>query len=332
MKKEIKRVVVTGGAGAIAYNLLFLIGEGDLFGKEQPIALHILEIPELIKVAEGVKMELEDCLFPLLKEIHIGSDPFEMFKDADVAILVGAKPRTLGMERGDLLASNAKIFIEHGKALDAVAKRNVLVFVVGNPCNTNCLITLNNAPSLPKSNFHAMTRLDHNRAIHLLAKKAKVEVTDIMQMTIWGNHSSTQVADYSNATICGKKAMDVVKDRQWLEGEFIPKIQKRGAEVIACRGKSSAASAAVAIVLAVQDLTTPTKSGQWYSSAMFSEGNPYEIDQGLIFSFPCRTLLDGSFEIIKGLSIDPFILEKIKLSEKELIEERALVQNNCLKV
>ena len=228
MREDVKRIAVTGGAGQIAYSLLFRLAHGDLFGPDQPIALHILELPEVLKALEGVKMELDDCAFPLLKEIVIGSDPIKVFQDIDYAFLVGAKPRGPGMERSDLLNENAKIFVEQGRALNKSAKRQVKVLVVGNPCNTNCLITLANAPDIPRENFHAMTRLDQNRSIHQLAEKAQVEVNDITQMTIWGNHSSTQVPDFVNAKINGRPLLDVIQDRHWLEIDFISKRAEKG--------------------------------------------------------------------------------------------------------
>lgn len=325
MSKPVKRIVVTGGAGQIAYSLLFRIANGDLFGSQQPIALHLLDLPELQKNLEGVAMELEDCVFPQLKEIKIGSDPRQLFAGVDVALLVGAKPRGPGMERKDLLADNGKIFVEQGRALNDVASRSVCVFVVGNPCNTNCLIALRHAPSLSPQQFFAMTRLDQNRAVFQLATKAKVSTSDISNMTIWGNHSSTQVPDFLNAKILEKKATEVIRDQAWLEGEFISKIQKRGAEVIAARGKSSAASAAHAILGSLRSLFEPTPTGHWFSMGVYSQGNPYSIDHNLIFSFPCRSDGKGRAEIIPGLEIDPFLREKIAFTQKELLEERNLI-------
>lgn len=324
MSKPPIRVAVTGGAGQIAYSLLFRIAAGELFGRDQPIALRILEIPEAVQVLEGVKMELDDCAFPLLKEIRIGSDPLELFKDVQYAILVGAKPRGPGMERAELLNENAKIFVAQGAALNKVADRNVKVFVVGNPCNTNCLIALHNAPDLPKENFYAMTRLDENRAIAQLAQRAKVAVEDVTCMTIWGNHSSTQVPDFLNAKISGKPVVDVIKDKAWLEGDFISTIQKRGAAVIAARGKSSAASAANAVIDSIRDLIFPTRAGNWFSVAKISDGNPYGIQEGLIFSFPCKLGANGKCEIIPNLPLDAFLKGKIAATEKELLEEKEL--------
>jgi malate dehydrogenase len=325
MSKPVKRVAVTGGAGQIAYSLLFRIAHGDMLGYDQPIALHILELPDVLQTLEGVKMELEDCAFPLLKEIRIGSDPEKVFEEIDIALLVGAKPRGPGMERGDLLRENGKIFIEQGKALNKTANSNVKVLVVGNPCNTNCLIAMSNAPRIPKQNFHAMTRLDQNRAAYQLASKAKAEIADVTNMTIWGNHSSTQVPDFVNARIKGKPVLDVIHDKKWLEGEFINIVQKRGAAIISARGKSSAASAANAAIDAVRALYTPTPAGSWFSSGVCSDGNPYDIEDNLVFSFPCCSNGNGSYEIISDIQWNDFLQNKIKSSEKELLEERELV-------
>lgn len=321
----IKRVAVTGGAGQIAYSLLFRIANGDFLGPNQPIALHILDLPQFEGALKGVQMELNDSVFPLLKEVKIGSDAQEIFGGVHYAFLVGAKPRGPGMERKDLLADNGKIFVEQGKALNRVANRDVRVLVVGNPCNTNCLIAMHHAPDLPKKHFHAMTRLDHNRAVFQLAKKGNVAIEEISHVTIWGNHSSTQVPDFVNAKIHGNFVKNLF-DRSWLEREFITRIQKRGAEVIALRGKSSAASAANAAIGALKAITEPTAHGEWFSSGVYSEGNPYGIDENLVFSFPCRSKGHGDFEIVKGLEIDPFLQEKIAMTEKELIEERDLVR------
>jgi malate dehydrogenase len=324
--KPLKRVAVTGGAGQIAYNLLMRIASGEMLGPDQPIALHILEVPAVLGALKGVMMELEDCAFPLLKEIWIGDDPKEIFKGINYALLVGAKPRSPGMERADLLNENAQIFIEQGKALNEVADRNVKVLVVGNPCNTNCLIAMHHAPNIPKSHFHAMTRLDQNRAASMLAKKAKVDVIEVSNVTIWGNHSATQVPDYLNAKIAGKPASSVIVDEKWLQGEFIADVQKRGATVLAARGKSSAASAAHAILEAVKSLEVPTPKGKWFSTAVLSNGNPYGISENLIFSFPCRSKGNGEYEIVKDLKWNDFLREKIKISEQELIDERQLIE------
>jgi len=325
MTHSIKRVAVTGGAGQIAYSLLFRIAQGDLFGPDQPVALHLLDLPNFETALRGVEMELHDCVFPLLKEIRIDSDPKRSFEGVDVAFLVGAKPRGPGMERKDLLADNGKIFVEQGKALESSASRSVRVLGVGNPCNTNCLIAARHAPSLSPRQFFAMTRLDQNRALFQLANRAKVSVNEVTHVAIWGNHSNTQVPDFLNAKIRGKRALDVIGDRAWLESEFIPKVQKRGAEVIGARGKSSAASAANAALDAMRSVLMPTAAGDCFSMGVYSKGNPYGVDEDLFFSFPCRSKGDGQAEIIPGAEIDAFLKDKIAITEKELCEERALV-------
>lgn len=322
-----KRVAVTGGSGQISYSLLFQIAAGHLYGPQEPIALYIRDLPEALKMLEGVAMELEDCAFPLLKEIHIGVDPFKMFAEADCAFLIGSKPRGPGMERKDLLLDNGKIFVGEGHALNEAASRNVKVLVVGNPCNTNCLIAMRNAPNLPAHNFHAMVRLDQNRGRATLAKKAEVPVSEVTHLTIWGNHSSTQVPDFTNARIKGKKVEEVIADRQWLQNEFFTKVQKRGAAVIEARGKSSAASAASAALDAMRDLVHPSPENYFYSSATTTLNNPYGIEEGLIFGFPCRTNTQGETVIIPGFQWDMFIKEKIAITQKELLEERECVKH-----
>ncbi|MCH9625853.1 MAG: malate dehydrogenase [Chlamydiales bacterium] len=321
-----KRIAVTGATGQIAYSLLFRIAAGDLFGRDVPIALHLCDVPGSESAMEGVVMELEDCAFPLLKEVHFGSDPFKMFEKIDLALLVGAKPRGPGMERGDLLLENGKIFVEQGKALDRVANRDVKVFVVGNPCNTNCLIAMNHAPSLPRKNFHAMMRLDQNRAQAQLAKKVSVPVERVKQLTIWGNHSSTQIPDFTHCTIDGKQATAVIGKREWLEGEFFEMVQKRGAQIIQARGKSSAASAANAVIDGVRSLYTPTAKDNWFTSAVCTDQNPYGIEKNLIFGFPCRSDGNGEYEIVANVSWDFFIKEKITITQQELLTERECVQ------
>lgn len=330
MSRSIKRIAVTGGAGQIAYNLLFRIASGEMLGEDQQIALHILEVPEALKALEGVKMELEDCAFSVLKEIHIGSDPLVVFKDVHYVLLVGAKPRGPGMERGDLLKENGKIFVQQGEALNAVADKDVKILVVGNPCNTNCLIAMQHAPRIPRKNFFAMTRLDQNRAVAQLALHAKCEVKDVYNLAIWGNHSSTQVPDFYHAMIAGKPVIEVIHDANWLENIFISNVQKRGAEIIAARGKSSAASAASAVIDTIKDLIRPTPEGRFFSVAVSSDGNPYGIADGLVFSFPCRADGKGNWEIVKNLPWNEFLTTKIKLSERELEEERKLVLNRDL--
>jgi malate dehydrogenase len=325
MKKLPIRIAVTGGAGQIAYSLLFRLANGDLLGPCQPIQLHILEIPEAMSALTGVKMELEDCAFPLLSEVVVGCSAREVFAGVDYAFLVGAKPRGPGMERKELLAENAKIFVDQGQALNAVANKDVRVLVVGNPCNTNCLIAIHNAPDIAASQFHAMMRLDQNRAIGLLAQKAHCPVSSVTKMTIWGNHSSTQVPDFVNACIDSKPVTEVISDQAWLENEFISKVQKRGAEIITARGKSSAASAASSAIDAMKAWTLKTPPDNWFSTAMHSQNNPYGIDRDLVFSFPCTSQGRGDCQIVEKVGWNKFLEEKIKASEKELKEERDLV-------
>lgn len=316
------RIAVTGGAGNISYSLLFRIASGEMLGKETPVSLRILELPGALKALGGVKMELDDCAFPLLKDVVIDSDPRKVFEGADIALLIGAKPRSPGMERSDLLTQNGKIFIEQGRALNEVANSNVKILVVGNPCNTNCLILMNNAPKISRKNFHAMTRLDQNRAVYQLANKAKVEINDVTNMTIWGNHSTTQVPDFINAKIKGKLATEVISDKEWLQSSFITTVQKRGGAILEARGSSSAASAANAIIDSIKSLMLPTPAGQWFSSAVCTDGNPYGIEENLVFSFPCRSKGKGEVEIVPNVPWNDFLKDKIRLSENELKEER----------
>lgn len=324
MSLIVRKIAVTGAAGQIAYSLIFRIASGELFGKNQPVSLHLLEVPQVLESLKGVEMELQDCAFPLLKEIRIGSDPNQVFEDVDTVFLVGSKPRGPGMERKDLLGENGHIFVEQGKALGSVAAKDATILVVGNPCNTNCLIAQKHAG---KHHFYSMTRLDQNRAISMLARKAHVDLTTVSHMTIWGNHSSTQVPDFLNAQIGKKPVVDVIQDRGWLEGPFISDVQKRGAVVIAARGKSSAASAAQAALDGMKSLITPTPAGEWFSMGVKSDGNPYGIAPGLFFSFPCQTDGKGSIEIVKNLKWDDFLRQKIHLTEKELLEERSMVSH-----
>ncbi len=328
MSLIIRRIAVTGAAGQISYSLLFRLASGELFGKEQPIALHLLEVPQVIESLKGVEMELQDCAFPLLKEIRIGSDPNLVFEGVDTVFLVGSKPRGPGMERKDLLSENGHIFVGQGKALGAVAAVGATILVVGNPCNTNCLIAEKHAG---KHNFYSMTRLDQNRATAMLAQKAGVGVADVSHVAIWGNHSSTQVPDFLNAKIGKRSAAEVIQDRAWLEGAFISDVQKRGAVVIAARGKSSAASAAQAALDGMKSLLFPTPPGEWFSMGLNSNGNPYGITPGIIFSFPCRSNGrsngKGQIEIVKNLKWDEFLKQKIHLTEKELLEEKSMVAN-----
>ncbi len=316
------RIAVTGAAGQIAYNLLFRIASGEVFGRNQPIALHLLELPQAMKALEGVVFELEDCAYPLLEEIVIGSETKTIFRDVHWALLVGAKPRGPGMERKDLLLENAAIFSEQGKALDAVADRDVRVLVVGNPCNTNAWIAMKSAPSLPKKHFFSMMRLDENRAKRQLALRAQVPVHDVTHMVVWGNHSSTQVPDFFHARIQGKPITDWITDGIWLQETFIETVQKRGAEIIAARGKSSAASAANAVVDTIHSLLYPTKEGDCFSLGVSMEGNPYGIDEEIICSVPCRSSGNGGYTVVEGLGWNDFLQKKIALSIRELQEER----------
>jgi malate dehydrogenase len=322
---SIKTVTVTGGTGQIAYSLLFRIARGELLGEKQQLRLAIYDLPEMQKALKGLEMELQDCAFPLVKEIVVTGNLNEAFEQSDYALLVGAKPRGPGMARSDLLAENGKIFVAQGKALNESASKDALVLVVGNPCNTNCLIAMSHAPRLARENFHAMTRLDQNRAKSLLARKAHVDVSEVTQVTIWGNHSSTQVPDFLNARIRGKSASEVIQDSHWLHTQFIEEVQNRGAAIIEARGKSSAASAASAAIDALRSLIAPTNSSDWFSSAVWSGNNPYGIEENLIFSFPCKSLGNGKYVIVEDLPWDEFMKEKILASEEELKSERHAV-------
>src|SRR5437868_13194467 len=303
MKSPIK-VAVTGAAGQIGYALLFRIASGEIFGPDQPVALHLIEIPAVLNALEGVVMELHDCAFPLLQSIVPTADLDEGFRDINWALLVGSVPRKAGMERKDLLGINGKIFIGQGQAIQKNAARDVRVVVVGNPCNTNCLIAMNNAPEIPSDRFFAMTRLDENRAKAQLAKKAGVAVTAATNIAIWGNHSSTQYPDFYNAKINGQPATQAIKDETWLKGEFITSVQQRGAVIIKARGASSAASAANAIVDSVRSIAEPTPEGDWHSVCLCSDGS-YQIEKGLICSFPVRS--NGKIlEIVQGLLVNEF--------------------------
>lgn len=327
MQKSIKRIAVTGGAGQIAYQFLFRVANGELFGKDQPIALQILEVPEVLNALEGVKMELLDCASSVLTSITVTSDPIKAFEDIDYALLIGSKPRGPGMERKDLLNDNGKIFVQQGKALNESAKPDAKVFVVGNPCNTNCLIALHHAPKLDPNNFYSMMRLDQNRASSFLAHRANKPVHSVSKVIIWGNHSSTQVPDFYHAEIGGKSALSVIQDLPWLENEFTQLVRTRGAAIIQARGKSSAASAAHALVDTVHDIENTKKSDNWYSIAQFSHKNPYGIANDLIFSFPTHTNDKGQKEIVPDLELNDFLKTNIKLSEKELLEERDLIKH-----
>ena len=318
------KVAVTGAAGQICYSILFRIASGELLGKDQPVELRLLEITPALKALEGVVMELDDCAFPLLSNVVIGDDPTKVFDGANVALLVGARPRTAGMERGDLLSANGAIFTAQGKALNDVAADDIRVLVTGNPANTNALIAMSNAPDIPKERFNALTRLDHNRAISQLAAKLNVPVTDIKKMTIWGNHSATQYPDLFNAEVAGKNAAEAVGDQEWLENDFIPTVAKRGAAIIAARGSSSAASAANATIEHMRDWALGTPEGDWVSMAVPSDGS-YGVQEGLISSFPC-VVKDGQYEIVQGLEVNEFSRAKIDASVAELADEQAAVK------
>ncbi|KAE8764664.1 malate dehydrogenase [Georgenia thermotolerans] len=316
-------VTVTGAAGQIGYALLFRIASGQLLGADTPVKLRLLEIPQGVKAAEGTAMELEDCAFPLLAGIDIFDDPKAGFEGANVALLVGARPRTKGMERGDLLEANGGIFGPQGEAINAGAADDIRVLVVGNPANTNALIAQQHAPDVPAERFTAMTRLDHNRALSQLAAKTGAAVSDIADLTIWGNHSATQYPDVFHATVAGKAATELV-DQSWLESDFIPTVAKRGAAIIEARGASSAASAANAAIDHVHDWVNGTADGSWTSAAIVSDGS-YGVPEGLISSFPVRAK-DGKWEIVQGLEVNDFSRAKIDASVAELVEERDAVK------
>ncbi len=319
------RVAVTGAAGQIGYSLLFRIASGSMFGPDQPVALNLVEIPQAESALEGVIMELNDCAFPLLKDIRPALNPEEGFKDANWCLLVGSVPRKAGMERGDLLGINGKIFTGQGKAIQDGAASDVRTLVVGNPCNTNCLIAMNNAKDIPRDRWFAMTRLDENRAKTQLAQKAGVDVTAVSNMTIWGNHSATQYPDFYNAKIDGQGAAEVIGDEAWLKDTFIPTVQKRGAAIIQARGSSSAASAANAVVDTVRSLTNPTPAGDWTSVCVASDGS-YGVDEGLISSFPIRSN-GNSWEIVTDVPLNEFGQSKLDATVDELRSERDLVKD-----
>jgi malate dehydrogenase len=321
------KVAVTGAAGQIAYSLLFRVASGAMLGPDQPVALQLLEIPEALGALSGVVMELEDCAFPLLSEVSIGADPEKAFGDADVALLVGARPRSKGMERRDLLEANGAIFSVQGKALAASASRDVRVLVVGNPANTNCLIAAHNAgvgaSPLPPEQFSAMTRLDHNRAVGQVAARAGVPVAEVSNLTIWGNHSATQYPDVFHAKIKGQPLLDLVGGIEWVENELIPTVQQRGAAIIDARGASSAASAASAAVDTIRDWALGTRGGDWTSMAIFSEG-AYGAPKGIFCSFPVSTGAWG-YDVVESLEINEFSRERVDRSTTELVEERESV-------
>ena len=322
MSKAPIRVAVTGAAGQIGYALLFRIASGEMLGKDQPVILQLLEIPDekAQKALKGVMMELDDCAFPLLHGMVPTADPMVAFKDAGVALLVGARPRGPGMERKDLLEANGKIFGPQGQALDRVADRNVKVLVVGNPANTNCLIAMKNAPSLKPTQFTAMMRLDHNRALTQIAQKTGKAVSAVRKMTIWGNHSATQYPDLFQAEADGKKVWPMINDQAWLESTFIPTVQKRGAAIIEARGLSSAASAANAAIDHIRDWSLGTRDGDWVSMGVPSDGS-YGIPEGVLYGYPV-TCKGGRYEIVKGIEISDFSRKRMDATLKELHEER----------
>lgn len=323
MKTPVK-VTITGAAGHIGYALAFRVASGEMFGPDQPVILRLLEIPPALAAVKGVGMELEDCAFPLLHDIVLTDDASIGFRDTNYAILIGAKPRGKGMERKDLITENARIFSAQGKAINDHASGDVRVLVVGNPANTNALIAAANAPDLPRTRFTAMTRLDHNRALGQLANKTNTLVVDITRMTIWGNHSMTQYPDVSQCMVGGKPAFECVSN-DWAIDHFIPKIQRRGAAVIDARGLSSAGSAADAVVGHVRDWALGTPDGDWVSMSVHSDGS-YGIDEGIVFSYPV-TCKNGEYEIVQGLELSELSIARLKMSEKELLEERAVVKD-----
>ena len=322
--KQPVRVTVTGAAGQISYALLFRIASGAMLGQDQPVILQLLEITPAMGALEGVVMELNDCAFPLLQDVVISDDPEVAFKDTDYALLVGARPRGPGMERKDLLEANAAIFSVQGKAINKVASRDIKVLVVGNPANTNALIASANAPDLDAGQFTAMTRLDHNRALSQLAEKTGAHTTQIKRMTIWGNHSNTQYPDISNATVNGDAASGLV-DQTWLEDDFIPTVQERGAAIIKARGASSAASAAAAAIDHMRTWALGTGEGDWVSMAIPSDGS-YDIEPGIMYSYPV-TCKDGNYEIVQGLEISEFSRSRMNVTEDELRQERAAIEH-----
>ncbi len=320
------KIAVTGAAGQIGYAMLFRLASGQVFGPETKLDLHLLEITPALPALEGVVMELDDCASPLLENVVVTDNPETAFDGVNWAILVGSKPRGKGMERGDLIRDNGPIFVGQGKALAAKAADDLRVLVVGNPANTNCLIAMNNAREIPGERFCAMTRLDQNRAMAQLAQKAGISVKDVTNMTIWGNHSATQYPDAENAKIRGNPASEVIGHISWLRGEFIETVQKRGAAIIAARGLSSAASAANAALDHVKSLITKTPEGDWFSAAVLSDGS-YNIDEGLLFSFPVTSDGQGNYAIVQGLPWSDFAKEKIALTTQELRDEKAMVED-----
>jgi malate dehydrogenase len=317
------RVAVTGAAGQIGYAILFRIASGQLLGPDTPVHLSLLEVPAAVKAAEGTAMELDDCAFPLLTGVDIYDDPNQAFDGASIALLVGARPRSKGMERADLLEANGGIFKPQGRALAEHAASDIRVLVVGNPANTNCLIAQSNAPDIPRERFTAMMRLDHNRAIAQVARKTGAQISEVSNMTIWGNHSATQYPDVFHAKVRGENAAQTIGDQAWIEGEFIPTVQKRGAAIIEARGASSAASAANAAVDHIHDWVLGTPDGDWVSMAIASDGS-YGVQEGIFSGYPC-TCSGGEFTVVAGLELDDFSRSRIDATIKELREERDAV-------
>jgi malate dehydrogenase len=319
-------VSITGAAGQIGYALLFRIASGAVFGADQPVNLRLIEIEPVLPALQGVVMELDDCAFPLLREVVPTADLDEGFRGANWALLVGSVPRKAGMERADLLGINGKIFTGQGQAIARSAASDVRVLVVGNPCNTNALIAMSNAAGVPRERFFAMTRLDENRAKSQLAAKAGAHHSEVTNVCIWGNHSATQYPDFTNARINGRPATEVIADEAWLKGEFITTVQQRGAAIIKARGASSAASAANAAIDTVKSLITPTPEGDWHSVAVCSDGS-YGIEPGIIASMPIRTIKNGEWEVVQGVPVDAFSQQKIDITIRELLEERDAVKH-----
>jgi malate dehydrogenase len=319
------RVAVTGAAGQVAYAMLGRLASGEVFGPNTKVILQLLEIPQALPALEGVAMELDDCSSPMLQEVICTDDPKRAFKDCNWALLVGSFPRKQGMERKELLGINGNIFVGQGEALAANAAKDVRILVVGNPCNTNCLVGYSNGKSIAAERWTAMTRLDHNRARTALAKKAGVANEDVTCVTIWGNHSNTQFPDFTNAKIKGRPATEVITDRGWLESTFVPMIQQRGAAVIKARGSSSAMSAANGALDHIKSLLTPTPAGDWFSAALVSKGE-YGVPPGLVFGYPCRSDGKGNISVVEGLKLDAFGQQKFQATLQELQEEKAAVQ------
>jgi malate dehydrogenase len=323
--KDPIRVAVTGGAGQIAYSLLFRIGNGEVFGPDQPVILQILEIPEALGALQGVVMELDDSAQPLVQGIIATDDPNVAFKDANWVILVGGKPRGPGMVRADLIRANGPIFVGQGKAINDNAAKDVRIVVVANPCNSNALVAMHNAPDIPKDRWFAMTRLDENRARAQIAAKAGVKTTDVTNVGIWGNHSASQFPNFEQILVEGKPATEVIDDRDWFENDFLTINQDRGKAIIDARGKSSAASAANAALDTIRSLVNPTPQGDWFSAAVISDGNPYGVAEGIIYGFPLRSKGDGTWEIVEGLDISDYAKGKITATQDELLGEREAI-------